>query len=68
MSSFTRRTALLTVLVMPLGYFRAFAAQTGWLIINLDQWTGIKVRLAGKEVIVTNIEVFEALTSEKEGK
>ena len=59
---FTRRAALLAVLAMPLGYFRAFAAQAGWLTVDLAQWTGIKVRLAGKEVVVTSIEVFEALT------
>lgn len=57
-----RRVALLAALTLPLGYFRAFAAEAGWLTVDLGQWKGIKVRLDGKEVIVTNVELFNALS------
>lgn len=58
-----RRAALLALLSMPLGYFRAFAQSAGWLTIDLSQWKGIRVKLAGKEVVVSNVEMFEALAS-----
>jgi hypothetical protein len=57
----TRRAAVLALLSMPLGYYKAFAASAGWLTVDLGQWAGIKVKLAGKEVVVTNLEIFEAL-------
>ena len=57
----TRRAAILALLSLPLGYFRAFAAEAGWLTVDLGQWQGIKVRLAGKELAITNVEVFNAL-------
>lgn len=63
-----RRAAVLALLSMPLGYFKAFAAEAGWLTVDLSQWAGIKVRLAGKEVVVTNLEIFEALSSVKSGQ
>jgi hypothetical protein len=57
-----RRAAILAVLALPLGYFKAFAAEAGWLTVDLGQWKGIKVRLAGKEIEVTNVELFKALS------
>jgi hypothetical protein len=57
----TRRSAILAVLALPLGYFKAFATEAGWLTVDLGQWKGIKVRLAGKEIEVTNVELFNAL-------
>ena len=64
----TRRAAVLALLSMPLGYFRAFAQSAGWLTVDLGQWAGIKVKLASKEVVVTNREIFEALSSVKHGQ
>jgi hypothetical protein len=60
----TRRSAILAVLALPLGYFRAFAAEAGWLTVDLGQWAGIKVRLAGKEVVITNVDIFKALQAD----
>ena len=57
----TRRMALISLLMLPLGYYKAFAAESGWLTIDLGDWKGIKVRLNGKEIAVTNLELFEAL-------
>jgi hypothetical protein len=56
-----RRAALITLLMLPLGYYKAFAAEPGWLTVDLGQWGGIKVRLGGKEHIVTAAELFAAL-------
>lgn len=64
----SRRVAILALLALPLGYFKAFAAEAGWLTVDLGQWQGIKVRLAGKEVVVTNVELFNALVSVKSGQ
>lgn len=57
----TRRTAIVTVLSMPLGYFRAFAAERGWLTIDLAVWKGIEITLAGKTQHITAAQIFAAL-------
>ena len=65
----TRRAAVLALLSMPLGYYKAFAMQvTGWLTIDLGQYRGIKVTLAGKTVEISNVELFEALKATQEEK
>ena len=56
-----RRAAVLAVLAAPLGYYKAFAAQAGWLTIDLDNWKGIHV-VKGNEVIeLTAADIFKAL-------
>jgi hypothetical protein len=63
-----RRAAILAVLAMPLGYFKAFAMTTGWLTIDLGQYQGIKVQLNNKTVSITSAEIFAALASVKHGQ
>ena len=57
----TRRMALISLLMLPFGYYKAFAAESGWLTIDLGDWKGIRVKFGGKEIAVTNVELFEAL-------
>lgn len=62
-----RRTAVLALLAMPLGYFRAYRADaadklgTGYLRIPLDQWTGIEVQYKGRTVKLSPAEIFNTL-------
>ncbi len=57
----SRRAAILALLAMPLGYFKAFAAEKGRLTINLDQWQGIDITHQGRTLHVTAAEIFAAL-------
>lgn len=61
----TRRAAILAILATPLGYFRAFAQDAGWLTINLAQWRGIKVTHNGRTTTITAAEISAALKETK---
>ena len=61
-----RRAAVIALLTIPLGYYRAFAQSkmpTGQatLTVDLGQWAGIKVTHKGKEIFVTAAEIYAAL-------
>ena len=60
-----RRAAVLAVLAAPLGYYKAFAAQAGWLTIDLDQWKGIQVFRGKDAVEVTSADIFNALQEDR---
>ena len=61
-----RRAAVLALLAMPLGWYRVLSARGGWLAINLDEWTGIKVSYRGQTTTVTAAEIVRALVTQKE--
>lgn len=57
----SRRAAILAVLCIPLGSWRALAANAGWLTINLDQWAGMTVTHKGQKVQLRAEDIFAAL-------
>ena len=62
----TRRRAVMALLTMPLGYYKAFGQSKlpvgpATLTVNLDQWAGIEVGYKGKKTFVTAAEIFAAL-------
>ena len=60
-ATMSRRAAVLAVLSLPLGSWRAFAANAGWLKVDLGQWAGITVTHKGKTVILRAEDIFAAL-------
>jgi hypothetical protein len=59
--SISRRAAILALLAAPLGNFKAFAQERGWLTIDLAQWHGIKVRNGKATFVITAAEIAAAL-------
>lgn len=57
----TRRLALLACLSIPLGSWRALKAQSGWLTIPLDQWTGLTIAYRGETIHLRAEDVFTIL-------
>jgi len=62
----TRRTAILTLLALPLGRFNVFAAQPqkvgpALLTIDLAQWGGILVKWGSWSTVITPTEIKQAL-------
>lgn len=64
----SRRVAVLALLSLPMGYWRAWAkshdpipTDPGSLLINLNQWDGLAVQYKGEVITLTSAEVFEAL-------
>lgn len=62
----SRRTALLALLAIPLGSWRAFAVEAGWLTIPLDQWKGLTITHKGKKIHLRAEDVFAALSEEEQ--
>lgn len=61
----SRRAAVLALLALPLGDYRAFAqepAMRGLLTVDLGKWSGIKVVLDGKTTTITSAQIFAALS------
>lgn len=61
----TRRAALLAALTIPLGSWRALAAEAGWLTIPLDHWKGLTITHNGQTIHLRAEDVFAALSEEK---
>jgi len=66
----TRRNAILALLALPLGYFRAFGQSTlptgkAVLTVDLNQWSAVRVTLNGKTTTVSAAEIFNALIKEE---
>lgn len=64
-----RRSAILTLLALPLGKFDVYAVQhsepgPGMLTINLDDWAGIEVRRGEWRTIIPAREIQRALSQE----
>lgn len=68
--AFSRRAAVLALMALPLGDYRAWAqtkklplppAKPAHLSVDLNQWSGISVRYKGKETYVSVAEIFAAL-------
>lgn len=61
-----RRTALLTLLSIPLGSLTGFATAAtsgkGVLRIPLDQWSGLIIEHAGRQILYTPADIFTILT------
>lgn len=64
MMSLNRRSAIITVLAMPLAYFRAFAAEVGWLTVDLAKWKGIKVQHGPTMIELSSGDILKALTQD----
>lgn len=67
----SRRGAIVALLSMPLGYYRAFAQSTlptglATLTVDLNKWKGIQVTFGGKTTFVASAEMFAALIEEPE--
>lgn len=64
-----RRSAILALLALPLGDYRAWAYPNennpGRLSINLDQWSGIVVQRGGRSITISTAEIFRALQETK---
>ncbi len=62
----TKRRAILALLAMPLGYYKAFAAQKpkagpAVLTVDLDEWRGIEIHHGKESAFVSSAEIFAAL-------
>jgi hypothetical protein len=73
----TRKQAIFAIFMLPLGSWRGLRAESkktergamgsklpvgpASLTIDLDQWSSVKVRRGGKEVVLDVSEVFAAL-------
>jgi hypothetical protein len=49
------------VMALPLGSWKAFAANAGWLRVDLNQWAGVVVTHKGKQVTLRADDIFAAL-------
>lgn len=56
-----RRAAILAILSLPLGHWKALRAQGKVLTVDLNQWETVSVIYAGKTVELTAREIFDAL-------
>lgn len=57
----TRRTAILAILSTPLAYYRTLEARGGWLTLDLNQWSGMTVKLGKQKVDITAADIMAAL-------
>lgn len=63
----TRRTAILACLSLPLGDYKALAAQSGILTVPLDKWRAILVTLGDETVEIPVDDIFNVLKGENNG-
>lgn len=60
-----RRAAVVALLSLPLGYYRALQARGGWLTVDLSQWTGMTVKLGSRVEHITAKDIMDALQEDK---
>ena len=60
-----RRAALLALLSLPLGDYRALSAQSGVLTIDLNKWRGLRVTHGKESIDISGQDIFEALTGKE---
>lgn len=61
-----RRMAIMALLTLPLGSFKAFKTRGQYpaiLEIHLDDWAGIEVQYAGDRVTLSSADIFKILST-----